>query len=79
MLMNDTGYLFRKRIMLSLTWFGNGTLKVTTDDTRFVFDPFITLNSELPKLQPRDIKERRYESTQGSHRAHTGGEGHCGQ
>ncbi|MFC1883150.1 MBL fold metallo-hydrolase [Thermodesulfobacteriota bacterium] len=41
--------------MLSLTWYGNATVKIMSDDSEIVFDPFITLNSKLPQLQVSDI------------------------
>ena len=43
--------------MLSLTWYGNATLKVSTDESAIVFDPFISLNPRLPKLQVSDLKD----------------------
>ena len=41
--------------MLSLTWYGNATLKISSDHTEVVFDPFIARNSTLPQLQVDDI------------------------
>lgn len=43
--------------MLSLTWYGNATLKVSTKESEIVFDPFVTLNPKLPKLRFSDIKD----------------------
>ncbi len=43
--------------MLSLTWFGNATVKVSADNSRLVLDPFITLNPALYSLKPRDIED----------------------
>ncbi len=43
--------------MLSLTWFGNATVKVTANDSRLVFDPFITLNPALYQLKTGDIQD----------------------
>lgn len=42
--------------MFTLTWFGNSTVKISTPQIRVVFDPFITLNPNLPKLQPSDLE-----------------------
>ena len=43
--------------MLSVTWYGNATLKISTKDSRLVFDPYVTQNPKLPKLRFADIKD----------------------
>lgn len=45
---------------MKLCWYGNATINISTKNTSFITDPFITRNPALPPLQVEDVKKAKH-------------------